>query len=65
MNQKVILLTGGESGIGRVTAHTLARDGHRVIIVDRDEDDLTACEQVIDGLSTSSPTSPTARTSRQ
>ncbi|WP_262705953.1 MULTISPECIES: SDR family NAD(P)-dependent oxidoreductase [Streptomyces] len=50
MNQKVILLTGGGSGIGQVTAQTLARDGHRVIIVGRNEDSLAATAQGIDSL---------------
>ncbi|MER7540635.1 SDR family oxidoreductase [Streptomyces sp. NPDC097704] len=50
MNQKVILLTGGGSGIGQVTAQTLARDGHRVIIVGRNEDALAATAQGIDSL---------------
>ncbi|MEW2259675.1 SDR family oxidoreductase [Streptomyces sp. NPDC047869] len=50
MDQKVILLTGGGSGIGQVTAQTLARDGHRVIIVGRNEDALAATAQGIDSL---------------
>ncbi|PBC65565.1 hypothetical protein BKI49_02235 [Streptomyces sp. Tue6028] len=50
MNQKIILLTGGGSGIGQVTAQTLARDGHHVIIVGRNEDALAATAQGIDSL---------------
>ena len=33
---KVAIVTGAASGIGRITAHTLAREGARVVIADRD-----------------------------
>jgi len=36
MEKKIILVTGASSGIGRVTALTLAKQGHRLIIHGRD-----------------------------
>ncbi len=38
MDQKVILVTGGNSGIGFECARGLAREGHRVLIASRDRD---------------------------
>ena len=37
MNQRVAIVTGAASGIGRATAQRFARDGLAVIAVDRDE----------------------------
>ncbi|MFP3904312.1 MAG: SDR family NAD(P)-dependent oxidoreductase [Armatimonadota bacterium] len=38
LEEKVAIVTGGASGIGRATAELFARHGARVLIVDRDED---------------------------
>ncbi|MGE0564601.1 MAG: SDR family NAD(P)-dependent oxidoreductase [Pseudolabrys sp.] len=38
MNGKVVVITGGTSGIGRVTAEALARQGARIVLVARDRD---------------------------
>jgi len=40
MNGKVVLVTGGTSGIGRVTARELARAGATVVVVGRDRERL-------------------------
>src|SRR4051794_21897863 len=37
LEDKVAIVTGAGSGIGRATALRLAREGARVILVDRDE----------------------------
>ena len=42
MNGKVVLVTGGTSGIGRVTARELARRGAQVVVVGRDPAKLDA-----------------------
>jgi NAD(P)-dependent dehydrogenase (short-subunit alcohol dehydrogenase family) len=34
---KTVIVTGASTGIGRETAHALARDGHRVVMVSRDK----------------------------
>ena len=44
---KVALITGSASGIGRVTAETLAREGARVVLVDLD---LEGAHAVADGI---------------
>ena len=46
---KVALVTGSASGIGRVTAETLAREGARLVLVDLD---LEGARDVADGIRT-------------
>lgn len=38
MNNKVAIVTGSASGIGKATVETLAQNGYRVLICDRDSD---------------------------
>ena len=40
MNNKKIFITGGSRGIGRAIADQCARDGHDIIIVSRDKDNI-------------------------
>ena len=47
---KIAIITGGASGIGRVTAETLAREGARIVIVDLD---LEAARTVAEGIAAS------------
>ena len=47
MNGKVVLVTGGTSGIGRVTARELKRAGATVVVVGRDPAKLDAAKREI------------------
>ncbi len=47
MNGKIVLITGGTSGIGRVTARELKRMGATVVVVGRDPGRLDAVRQEI------------------
>jgi NAD(P)-dependent dehydrogenase (short-subunit alcohol dehydrogenase family) len=47
--ERVVLVTGGGSGIGRATAHRLSRDGAAVAVVDRDADNASATAAAIAG----------------
>ena len=47
LQDKVALVTGGGSGIGRATALVFARDGARVVVVDRNE---SAAREVADSI---------------
>ncbi len=40
LQEKVVIITGGASGIGRETARQMAREGARLIIADRDTDNI-------------------------
>jgi len=42
VNGKIVLITGGTSGIGRVTARELKRMGATVVVVGRDPGRLDA-----------------------
>ncbi|GAB0120126.1 glucose 1-dehydrogenase [Acidisoma sp. 7E03] len=47
LNQQVVILTGGTSGVGLVTAKRLARDGAKVFLIARNEEALeTACSDI-------------------
>ena len=45
MNGKIVLITGGTSGIGRVTVRELARMGAKVVVVGRDPAKLDAIKR--------------------
>lgn len=45
---RVVVITGGSSGIGRATAEAFARAGDRVVILGRREDQLRAVAQALD-----------------
>ena len=45
MNAKIVLITGGTSGIGRVTVRELARMGAKVVVVGRDPAKLDAIKR--------------------
>jgi retinol dehydrogenase-12 len=47
VNGKIVLITGGTSGIGRVTARELKRTGATVVVVGRDPGRLAAVRQEI------------------
>jgi len=47
---KVVLITGGASGIGKVHAIQLASQGKDVIIIDIDEKGLEDCSQIADNI---------------
>lgn len=47
LDGKVAVVTGAASGIGRASASLFAREGARVVIVDRDADGLNATEDSI------------------
>lgn len=47
MNQKVILITGATSGIGKATAIRAASEGHQLIITGRSEDKLAEIVDVV------------------
>ncbi|NJL02529.1 MAG: SDR family oxidoreductase [Spirulinaceae cyanobacterium SM2_1_0] len=42
VKNRVALITGGDSGIGRETAKILAREGARIVLLDKTTDDLQA-----------------------
>jgi dehydrogenase/reductase SDR family protein 7B len=44
MKDKVVLITGASSGIGRALAHTFASKGSRIVLMARREDQLKALE---------------------
>src|SRR5262245_60618998 len=50
---RVVLVTGAASGMGRATAHLLADEGARVGVVDRDADGLAAVAEEIRGVGAS------------
>lgn len=44
---RTVFLTGGATGIGRATAHRLARDGYRVVVMDRNSGALAELAQAM------------------
>ena len=48
LQNRVILITGASSGIGKATAHKLAKDGAKVVLMARSEDELKALKQKIE-----------------
>ena len=48
LRNRVILITGASSGIGKATAHKLAKDGAKVVLMARSEDELKALKQKIE-----------------
>jgi NAD(P)-dependent dehydrogenase (short-subunit alcohol dehydrogenase family) len=60
---KVVLVTGGSSGIGLAAAHKFAEAGATTIICGRDQDKLDeACKEAKAKGYSSSPTRPTSPT---
>jgi NAD(P)-dependent dehydrogenase (short-subunit alcohol dehydrogenase family) len=49
---KVVVVTGGASGIGRATAQAFAREGATLVLVDRDADGLGAVREEVGGAAT-------------
>ncbi|MBK35584.1 MAG: hypothetical protein CME26_08680 [Gemmatimonadetes bacterium] len=49
LNQKVIVVTGGASGIGRAAAICCGKNGANVVVVDLDKDGLGTCVEEITG----------------
>jgi NAD(P)-dependent dehydrogenase (short-subunit alcohol dehydrogenase family) len=47
LDGKVVLVTGGASGIGRATAKAFAREGAKLVLVDRDAAGLTGAREEI------------------
>jgi NAD(P)-dependent dehydrogenase (short-subunit alcohol dehydrogenase family) len=49
LNEKVIVVTGGASGIGRAAAICCGKNGANVVVVDLDKDGLGTCVEEITG----------------
>jgi len=63
LDNKVAIVTGAASGIGRASAILFAREGARVVIVDQNADGLAETAKLIakDGGSTQAMTADTGR----
>lgn len=48
LENRVILITGASSGIGKAAAHKLAKDGAKVVLMARSEDELKELKQKIE-----------------
>jgi NAD(P)-dependent dehydrogenase (short-subunit alcohol dehydrogenase family) len=49
LQDKVCVVTGAASGIGRATAELFAQEGGRVFVVDRERDGLEDCARAVEG----------------
>lgn len=52
LERKVVLVTGGSRGIGKAIAQAFYKEGAKVVIAARNEQDLAACKQEMKGLIT-------------
>ena len=64
MQGKVVLVTGGSSGIGLAAAHKIAQGGAVTVIVGRDQDKLDAAKNEIDAALKEAGNRTAARSSR-
>jgi NAD(P)-dependent dehydrogenase (short-subunit alcohol dehydrogenase family) len=49
LKERVMVVTGGSTGIGRATARILAERGAQVVLFSRSQDDLTEAERLVPG----------------